>query len=77
MKKTIRYKRLLPEESLALLRDEDTKKLNWRHRFRAKERGVQRGQNKLSHQGFKDYPHKKFKTLVDFEEFIEAEKENV
>jgi len=70
MKKTIRYKRLLPDISIALLRDEATNKLIWRHRFKILKKAQV---NKVGTQDFKDYPHKKFKTLGDFEEFIEKQ----
>ena len=65
-KLTLKYKRLLPEESISLLKDTKTKRRLWRHRY-----SVRKGGSALSKQKFKDYMHKKFKTILEFRAFIE------
>jgi len=67
-KKTIQYHRILPDISVALLRDSETKKLCYRHRFRDKTTSS----NHAGAQDFKDYAHKskKYSNFKEFEEFI-------
>ena len=66
--KTISYKRILPEVSVALLRDSETKKLCYRHRFRGKSKSVPNA----GKQEFEDYPHKskKYSNMEEFKQFI-------
>ena len=60
------YKKIEPEESLALIKDKETNKRNWRYRFVKKLNNRSAGK-----QFFRDYPHKKFDTLMEFKTFIE------
>jgi hypothetical protein len=70
VKMTITHKRLSPDESVALLKDKDTKKLVWRHRFKNfKKAGA------IGTQDFKDYKHKKFKNTQAFYDFIDTKNE--
>ena len=63
-KLSLEYHRLSPNESVALITDDVTNIRNWRHRF------VIKSKNKAG-QIFKDYEHSKFKTLLEFEEFVD------
>lgn len=62
---TVKYHKLGLSESVALLKDSQTKERNWRHRFI-----VSKKSNTIGTQVFKDYPHKKFKTFKEFEAYI-------
>lgn len=66
-KKTIRYARIIPNVSVALLRDSVTKKLLFRHRFRQKTKNQNNGL-----QEFKDYPYKskRYEGIEGFKKYI-------
>lgn len=68
--KTLKYHRILPEVSVALLRDEETGKKLFRHRWRNKAKNV----NATGRQEFKDYPFKskRYKGIEEFEQFIKT-----
>lgn len=65
-KLTLKYKRLLPEESVALIKDKTTLKKNWRHRYLFKT-----GSGSAGKQDFKDYRFSKFNNILEFVEYIE------
>lgn len=66
--KTIRYHRILPDVSVALLKNSETQKLTFRHRWRDKGKKTPNA----GAQQLKDYPYKskRYKTLLEFEEYI-------
>ena len=65
VKKTLKYKRILPDVSVSLLKDKDTGKKSFRHRW------VDKGKNSSSGtQQFKDYSTRTHKTIEQFEHYI-------
>ena len=69
MKTSLKNKRLNIDESVSLIKDDETGKKSWRHRFRGK-----RNASSLAGQEFKDYVFKKFESLKKFESFIVGKK---
>jgi hypothetical protein len=63
---TKEYKRLTPSESVALLKDKETKKLTWRHRYST------RTSISKTTQTFQDYPHGKFSSIEEFYGFADG-----
>ena len=67
---TLEYKRILPDISVALLKDKATGKGVFRHRF------IEKAKNSSYHgkQNHKDYPVKsvKYNGMKEFEQFIKT-----
>lgn len=63
---TLKYKRLLIEESVALVKDTVTLKKVWRHRYRLITVNSSAGS-----QTFKDYSFRRFSNITEFSDYIE------
>jgi hypothetical protein len=70
-KVTQNYHKIEIDQSVALVKDKETKVKNWRHRFVHKSRKS----NASGRQDFKDYPFKRFKDIKAFESYIKTENE--
>lgn len=62
---TLKYIRILPDVSIALLKDKETGKKVFRHRWRDKAK-----KNSLGIQTHKNYSTRTHKTIEQFEKFI-------